>query len=148
MIPPFSDLGNLPPWPVLPPGIHWATMGEIEQRFAINGHRRRIFIGFHRAITALAAAQCTTAFLNGSFVTAKPFPEDFDGCWDPSGVDRTKLDPVLLDFANRRAAQKAKYLGEMFVSTSPAAPGTLFLDFFQQEKTTGKPKGIIGLLLK
>ena len=47
-------------------------------------------------------------YLDGSFVTAKEFPSDFDGCWDPDGVDGAKLDPVLLVYDNLRAAQKAK----------------------------------------
>ena len=51
------------------------------------------------------------------------------------------LDSVLLDFNNGRAAQKRKYRGEMFI-----ADGT-FLEFFQREKFTGLPKGIVGVNL-
>lgn len=56
------------------------------------------------------------------------------------------LDPVLLTFANGRAEQKAKYGGEMFVADAIAAlPGRRFLEFFQTDKDTGLPKGIIGI---
>ena len=51
---------------------------------------------------------------NGSFVTTKEQPGDLDGCWEVDGVDPDKLDPVLLEFVNRRTAQKAKYHGELY----------------------------------
>ncbi len=90
---------------------------------------------------ALRRAGCASIFLDGSFITAKPHPGDFDGCWDVAGVDPQKLDPVLLDVANKRAAQKAKYFGEMFAIQLPLNPG--LLGFFQTEKFTDQPKGII-----
>jgi hypothetical protein len=84
--------------------------------------------------------------LDGSFVTAKPHPGDYDGCWDHTGVDFSRLDPVLLDFDNKRAAQKTKYMGEMFISgvSSGTSP---FLDFFQVEKFSGAAKGILCISL-
>ncbi|MGH8793085.1 MAG: DUF6932 family protein [Stackebrandtia sp.] len=61
-------------------------------------------------------------------------------------VDPARLDPELLDFTKRRAAQKAKYGGELFPAESRADPaGTRFRDYFQQDKTTGEPKGIVAL---
>lgn len=94
----------------------------------------------------LAIAKCSRLYLDGSFVTQKSFPGDFDACWDPAGVDVSLLDPVFLDFTNRRAAQKARFRGELFLSTAPAdARGTSFLRFFQIDKATGKPKGIVAL---
>ena len=95
----------------------------------------------------LANAGCNHVYLDGSFVTAKPHPGDYDGCWDHVGVDLAKLDPVLLDFTNKRAAQKAKYLGEMFIAGMPSGPGGPFVDFFQIEKFSGRPKGILRISL-
>jgi hypothetical protein len=61
-------------------------------------------------------------------------------------VDDRKLDPVLLDFSQARAAQKAKYGGEFFPAEVAAEPaGTRFLDYFQRDKLTGRPKGIVAL---
>jgi hypothetical protein len=55
-------------------------------------------------------------------------------------------DPVLLMFGNRRAAQKAKYLGELFPADMVEGGSALtFLNFFQGDKNTGKPKGILAL---
>jgi hypothetical protein len=84
--------------------------------------------------------------LDGSFVTAKPDPEDYDCAWDVVGVDPHLLDPVLLDFRNQRAAQKAKFQGEFFPASSIADPrtGQTFLQFFQQDRN-GQPKGIVAL---
>jgi len=41
MIPELVDIGS--PWKVLPPGIHDATLDEVEGRFATNEHRKRLF---------------------------------------------------------------------------------------------------------
>lgn len=147
MIPPLVDLGLPTPWTVLPPGIYDATLAEIEVRFATTPYRRVLFSGFVRVVRALTVAGCQTVYLDGSFVTGKPHPEDFDGCWACAGVDPTLLDPVLLLFDNKREAQKRKFQGEMFIAELPGAPGISFLDFFQIEKFSGRPKGIIRVRL-
>ena len=87
--------------------------------------------------------------MDGSFVTAKRAPGDFDACWEPAGVDPLLLDPVLLTFEHGRRAQKAKYGGELFLAQWPAdAAGTAFLDYFQVDPITEQPKGIIMLELE
>lgn len=134
MIPALIDLDPRTPWPVLPPGIHDATIAEIEATFATTPHRRWLFDGFVRAAQALAAAGCRTLYLDGSFVTGKPHPEDFDGCWEHAGVDLSLLDPVLKTFEPKRLKQKRKFFGELFPAQLPGAPGMTFLQFFQIEK--------------
>ena len=57
-----------------------------------------------------------------TLVTAKAVPGGFDGCWEVAGVDPDLLDPVLLVFAQQRAAQKAKYGGEFFPTEAAADP--------------------------
>ena len=138
----------LTPSGLLPPGIHWAAWDEIEERFAITEWRRTLSESVRQAAENLKEAGCRTLYLDGSFVTSKNHPGDFDGCWDPDGVDAAKLDPVLLDFTNGRAAQKRKYHGELFISSLPADGGLTFLDFFQRDKATGNPKGIIAIDLE
>ena len=143
MIPALNDDGNLPP------GVHWATWDEIYAQFGGTERRRELLAGLGEALAALHAAGCSAVYVDGSFVTSKEHPADFDGCWDMTGVDPVLLDPVLLDFANGRAKQKAKYMGELFPSTSPsAAAGPTFLEFFQTDKNTGSPKGIIAIDLR
>ena len=59
------------------------------------------------------------------FATAKSLPGDYDGAWETAGVDPDRLDQVLLDFSSRRAAMKAKYLGDLLPASATAAPGVL-----------------------
>jgi hypothetical protein len=122
-------------------------MEEVKVRFATSPRRVWLFEGLVNAIGVLSYAGCRCLYLDGSFVTGKESPSDYDGCWDPAGVIAARLDPVLLDFANGRAAQKQKYRGELFIANHANGPNSTFLDFFQVEKHTGAPKGIVGITL-
>jgi hypothetical protein len=142
-IPPFQEGGNLPP------GIHDATWEEIVGRFGNTAWRCQLLAGLRRALESLRDAGCRRAYVDGSFVTAKEVPGDFDACWEAAGVDAKRLDPALLDFANARAAQKQRFHGELFPAESAADPhGTRFLDYFQRDRLTGEPKGIVALDLE
>lgn len=91
-------------------------------------------------------AGCRRVYLDGSFVTTKAFPNDFDCCWDTDGVDPQRLDPVFMDFSDYRARQKARFGGEFFPARATAKkPWTTFLEYFQLDKETGNPKGIVGI---
>lgn len=147
MIPTLITLGSPSPWAVLPPGIHDATLMEVAAHFATTPHRKWLFGGFVRVCDVLTRAGCGLIYLDGSFVTDKPHPDDYDGCWDHNGVNPTLLDPVLLDFDNKRAAQKAKYHGEMFIAGMPNGSTGPFVDFFQVEKFSGQAKGILRISL-
>jgi hypothetical protein len=87
-----------------------------------------------------------TAICLPVIVTHKEFPGDFDVCWNIDGVDPSKRDLVLLTFDPGRRTQKAKYGGELFPAQVPAdEAGTIFPDFLQIGKRTGRPKGIVVL---
>lgn len=140
MIPPFGPDGTLPQ------GIYAATWTEFAARFGTSARRRKLLAGLKAGLVSLAHAGCRIAYVDGSFVTTKRTPGDFDACWDARGVQATLLDPVLLTFEDRRAAQKAKYHGEFFPAHFPAhASGITYLEFFQIDKHTGNPKGIVAL---
>jgi len=145
MIPGADPDGNLPP------GIHQATWEELERAFGSGAVRARLLDGLYRVALALRAAGCETLYVDGSFVTTKEKPGDFDACWEPIGVDASRLDPVLLDFSNARLSQRLKYGGEIFPSSFRAEakpPHRTFIEFFQQDKDTGMPKGIIAIDLR
>jgi hypothetical protein len=146
VIPSLQPDGNLPP------GVHSAEWSEVVARFGINPHRRRLLNGLHRVLVNLAAAGCNTAYLDGSFVSEKPAPSDFDGAWELNNVDLQRLhalEPLLFDFSNQRAAQKRKYFGELFpADTLEGGSGQTFLEFFQQDKDTGAAKGIVAIDLR
>jgi hypothetical protein len=144
VIPNLSENG------LLPAGIYRATWAEILKVYGTNSLRQRLLRGFYRVLLALKSAGCRTAYLDGSFVTAREAPGDFDGCWDVDGVDPLRLDPTLLKFEDRRLAQKLKYGGEMFPSQGIAdsESGDTFLEFFQTDKETGVRKGILAVDLE
>ena len=98
-----------------------------------------------RAARSLRDAGCTALYLDGSFVTAKDNPSDYDACWDTRGVSPGVLDPILLTFDAARLAQKLKFRGELSPASAVAEPVTqrTYLDFFQTDKSTGRAKGIV-----
>ncbi len=102
--------------------------------------------GLRAALENLKHAGCRIIYINGSFVTSKDLPNDYDACREETDVDPEALDPVLLTFDPGRAMQKAKYMGELFPASIIADTGGLsFLEFFQTDKDTGRPKGIIAI---
>jgi hypothetical protein len=73
MIPPFDDFG------CLPPGIHPATLAEIEARFGRGSELRRVQMESVRWMVDLAVrAGAERIVLNGSFVTDIIEPNDVD----------------------------------------------------------------------
>jgi hypothetical protein len=136
------------PWAVLPPGVHQARLDEVQIVFATNPSRRALFDGLVKGSRLLLSAGCPTIWIDGSYVTGKPRPADFDACWDPNGVNPAALDRVFLDFSNGRRAQKAAFGGEFFPSSAiSAGVGKSFIEFFQFDRFTGKEKGIISISL-
>ena len=126
----------------LPVGEHNTTWAEFASRFGGNNRRKALLGGLHSVLVELQRVGCRTVWIDGSFVTIKSEPKDFDMCWDSSGVDEAALDPVFFIFANGRAAQKAKYGGEMLPANAPAdTQGTTYRQFFQQKY--GVAKGIV-----
>lgn len=126
----------------LPVGEHLATWAEFASRFGGTNHRTALLGGLRSVLAELERVGCPTAWIDGSFVTSKPEPNDFDMCWDARGVDDAGLDPVFFNFANKRAAQRARYGGEMFPADAPAdTQGTTYRQFFQQRY--GVAKGIV-----
>jgi hypothetical protein len=146
MIPEFIDNGG--PWKVLPLGIHDSSLDEVKKRFAINKKRKLLYCGFSNACKSLKTAGCKVVYLDGSYVTEKINPGDYDVCWDPSQVNINNLDPIFLDFSNNRKNQKTKYGGEFFPSSFKADGVNTFAQFFQIDKETGLGKGIIRLQLQ
>jgi hypothetical protein len=145
VIPDFEPTG------LLPAGIHHAAWLEFVARFGGSKRRAWLLEGLLTALTMLRSAGCQVVHIDGSFVTAKAEPDDYDGLWDAAGVIAAKLDPVLLDLTDLRAGrlkQKVKYRGEFIpVQAAEDKLGITYLEFFQICKVSGAPKGIIRIEL-
>ena len=73
-LPPFTASGDLPP------GIHRATLAEVLERFG-SGSSQRMLVGLRLERVynvAWATGHLARCVVFGSFVTAKPLPNDVD----------------------------------------------------------------------
>lgn len=132
----------------LPTGEHVATWQELVSRYGYTPWRQQLLDGLLKALRLLRFAGCQRAWIDGSFVTSKEEPGDFDACWDSDGVDFDQVDDRLLTFDKGRATQKAAFLGELFIADLDADPhGTLFREFFQMDRD-GLRKGIVVIELR
>lgn len=139
MIPQFdAETGQLPP------GIHEAAWDEFVARYGYTAHRLSLLAGLKDGLDALRAAGCRRAYVDGSFVSAKVAPGDFDVCWETAGVQVALLAPALRTFDHVRAAQKAAFKGEFLPAEAYADADTLYLDFFQRNRD-GSRKGIVAI---
>ena len=130
---------------LLPVGVHQASLEELRDRFGRqNAARRRLFKGLTRAVENLREAGVIRVYVDGSFVTDKPFPSDVDGCWETDAdIDLVELDEVFLDFGERRRRMKERYGVDFFPCSSTEGDSKkAFLDFFQVDKD-GRSKGIV-----
>jgi hypothetical protein len=140
MIPEFSG-------GTLPEGVHPATITEVEERFASTPWRRSIFGGLLIALADLREVGCLRVWLDGSYVTDKERPGDFDLCWDFDGVDLDALNPALRDIHPPRPLQQERYRGDVLPNVVELGSGLPIQAFFQQNKETGGTKGILELAL-
>lgn len=145
MIPPIDlATGNLPP------GEHEADWREFYERYGTTPRRIALLRGLANGLNLLAAAGIPRAYVDGSFVTAKEAPGDFDVCWDTDRYTNTAaLDPVFLDCRPPRLQQKARFGGEFLPAEAIAdARGTPYRRFFQTDRYTDQPKGIVVISLR
>jgi hypothetical protein len=148
MLPPFDDEG------FLPPGEHEADWEEFSERFGWNERRKFLLSGLAQVIQILKEAECKRIWVDGSFVTTKENPDDFDACYDLA--KRSVLasqgwypfQPIV------RREQKARFGGEVFAYDAVAdiddddpTKKIRYREFFQQRKGIKKPKGVVVLYL-
>jgi hypothetical protein len=132
----------------LPAGVHEMTWPDFAAMFSRTMRRQRLLRGLLEGLEFLHAAGCLVVYVDGSFVTRERWPNDFDTCWEEDGVDIEALDAVFFDFSQKRAAQRARFGGEFFPASTMADHRATFLEFFQRDKQTGQPKGIVRITLE
>ena len=132
------------------PGIHVISWGNFIEEYSFSPRRIYLFSGMKKALLHFKQAGCKRVYIDGSFVSKKTEPGDYDACWDSSDVDFTLLDPMFHHGLRLGTLpQKIKYLGEFYpAGCLERASGMTFLDFFQTDKGTGNRKGIIQIELE
>lgn len=140
-IPAFDDTGQLPP------GTHAARWDEVVARYGGDERRRALLDGLERLLALLAAVGCRRVWLNGSFVSSKVAPGDFDLAWDLGGVDLEALrrrDLALDPLVPGRMTQLRRYGGECFAVSEPVTSGVVAT--FRHDRL-GREKGIVLIAL-
>lgn len=135
------------PYAILPPGEHLYNLNGFKKQFAFNELRLNQYNGLVRALVLLKQAGCRYVYIDGSYVSNKELPGDWDGCYDIRGTVFKRLGVFVdkTDLMNGRKIQKELFLGEMFPSSYIADSQLAFLDFFQIEKYSKIRKGIVKL---
>lgn len=131
----------------LPPGIYETPWDEVVEHFGYTAYRRDLLGGLLDALQVLRAAGCRRVYLDGSFVTTKWEPGDFDVCWEVDGVDLVRLAreaPIFFDLRFPRAAQKGRFRGELLPVRVAGEPSErAVFEEFQRDIVTGAAKGIL-----
>ncbi|EIT84821.1 hypothetical protein A374_14055 [Fictibacillus macauensis ZFHKF-1] len=147
----FNKRGNLTP------GKHFLTWDELMRAFGTNAHRKTLLAGMKRGLQILKKAGCKRVYIDGSFVTLKKVPGDYDLVWDERHVNThvlQQLEPLFYGKFRDTTLQRKKYLGEYFPAMMIAIDRVIdgknpcFLDMFQTERYTDYPKGIVSLDLQ
>src|ERR1035441_5838580 len=149
---------------LLPEGIHDCTLGEIEARFGSfqgTDHRPRLWAALRAFLRELKAAGLGSALLvNGSFVTAKPAPEDIDLILVlPAGHDLSRdLSPAEYNVLSSQRVRRRHKLPphrvlrrhrlDLLVTRADSVQYRRYLSLFQQVRLEpSKTKGILRIQL-
>ena len=125
MIPSFDEFG------CLPPGIHPATLDEIDARFGRQSEIRRVQMESVRWMVELARrAGVERIVLNGSFVTDIIEPNDVDCVvlfrpgqrGDPEAFQQLLAGLPFLDIAVTEPADFAEFVNDIFAADRFGAP--------------------------
>jgi hypothetical protein len=135
MIPKFTPQGELPP------GIYQTTFREMSRRLAWTVERKTL-VG-HLKLTWQELHHCgvNELFINGSFVTTEPFPNDVDAFWlFTKRVDVGKLQTEYSHLLDGRWMKTHRSI-DLFVAEDELIRSEL-LDFFTHNQY-GQEKGIL-----
>jgi hypothetical protein len=133
---------NLKKSGLLPAGTHFATWEELKDKFGFNKHRLKLLEGLKQGLQVLIKYGCKEVYVDGSFVTDKPLPNDIDVCYDNTHMNWKKFitdHPEFNDSKNGNAIQKTKYQSEFYAFN---AYEDYILLFFQFDKSNNS-KGIV-----
>lgn len=144
MIPALTDQG------FLPPGKHQATLEEFKERFVVFQHsdrRFRIFEHLQKLFDHAARSGIVRRIVvAGSFVTAKPEPNDFDCIvvLNPAIVGKP-LRPFEYNLVSRQRARRM-FGGDVMPALDHSTALQQYLEFFQTTRD-GKRIGLVEIQL-
>jgi len=133
---------------VLDPGIYEMTWKEFYDSFSFSRRRKELLEGLEKVVAILRETGATHIYIDGSFVTDKVNPNDWDACYD-CPLSQLDILAKMYPFGNKKE-QKKEYKGELyFAGHSPFYPNrdVSYLSFFQQRKDNPSlNKGIVELI--
>ena len=144
MIPPFDAEGDLPP------GRHQTTWHEFQERFCVfmsSDRRLQLCRRIAQMIEEARASQIVERLIfGGSFVSARPAPNDFD-CIVVlhAGTRYEMLQPFQRWVADTREASR-RYRGDIFVATADQSALGIYMEFFAVNRH-GKQVGLVEVTL-
>ena len=134
---------------LLPEGVHDCSLDEIGARFGSfqgTDQRPRLWAAFCAFLLELKAADLgATLLINGSFVTAKPAPEDIDLILVlPAGHDFSRdLSPAEYNVLSSLRVRR-RYKLDLLVARADSDQHRRYLRLFEQVRLEpGKTKGIL-----
>ena len=138
---------------LLPAGVHDVTVEDIRVRFGVfrGGEQRPILMAKLEAFIAEARSSevIVEVLVDGSFVTAKPDPNDVDLILIvPSAHDfAADLSPQAYNVLSKRRVQR-RYGFDLLVARRASLEYGRWIEFFEQVRLeTGRRKGILRLCL-
>lgn len=140
MIPKLNKYG------LLPKGIHKATLEEIKQTFGSNSAKRKeLFKGFQMLVQLLRKHKRSIKkfLLNGSFVTDKESPRDYD-CILVVKKDFNFDSP---EAEKLKDAKKLFYAHNFTCMEENLDRFHRLINLFGYEKYTERPKGLVEVIL-
>ena len=142
MIPEFRTDGYLPE------GVHVATEAEVTFRFGTDtSRRRRLALRLRRWIELSRAVSAKRLFVDGSFVTAKPEPNDVDAVvWLPGDFVR-RISEGDIDAIELESMLLTRHPEEIFAAED-RRDWDDWLEFFgRTREADGRRKGVVEVKL-
>lgn len=131
---------------LIPKGVHIKTFADIERMFTGNEKRKELFKDFMRWAREMKEAGCETVYLDGSFITKKVNPGDFDACWEVFTPVKSPTESLLLSPSREGIEwRKKQFKGDIFARYDSFGDRVAH---WQKDERTDELKGIIKLDLR
>ena len=131
---------------IFKPGIYEYTLEKLERDFATNKKRKDLFEDIKRLAKELKDAGCEFLYIDGSFITRKETPGDFDACWEPFVRNNKQVNALLLEDSTFASSwRKEMFSGDIFPRFGEYGDR---VEKWQVDSRNGKVKGVISIDLR